>query len=222
MEWVVLLALLVVVLFVVLSKKQSLVEDSLYQFNEKLFSPAEQSFYGVLNQAVQNKAVVFGKVRVADILSPAKGQTRSNWQKAFNRISAKHFDFVICSPDTLCVQSVVELDDKSHAKDRRADRDRFIESACESAGLTLHRVKAASAYNVAEVRAMLYPTLPVEMAQESSNAEPPEVNPVQEAEKLCPKCSSILVKKIATKGEHKGSEFLACSAFPECRYIAKN
>lgn len=170
---------------------------------------------------MQNDAVIFGKVRVADILSPAKGQSRSNWQKAFNRISVKHFDFVICSPDTLYVQSVVELDDKSHAKGKRADRDRFIESACDSAGVTLHRVKAASAYNVAEVRAMLYPPPPLEMAPEPSIAEPPEVAPAQKAENLCPKCSSIVVKKIAKKGEHKGSEFLACSAFPKCRYIER-
>ncbi|MES9901852.1 MAG: topoisomerase DNA-binding C4 zinc finger domain-containing protein [Sedimenticola sp.] len=38
---------------------------------------------------------------------------------------------------------------------------------------------------------------------------------------LCPKCSSKLVRKVAKKGEHKCSQFLACSAFPNCRYIAK-
>lgn len=222
MEWITLLTLVVFVLFVALAKKQRASSgDYPYQFNEQLFSPAERSFYGILNQATQNEAVVFGKVRVADVLSPPKGLSRSNWQKSFNRISSKHFDFVICSPDTLYVRAVVELDDKSHAKGKRAERDRFIEKACESAGVTLHRVNAAATYNVGEIRAMLFPPQQEALNLESSIAAASSAIPNQGNEQLCPKCTSVLVKKVAKKGEYKGAEFLACSAFPKCRYTAK-
>lgn len=40
-----------------------------------------------------------------------------------------------------------------------------------------------------------------------------------DAEK-CPKCDSELVKRVAKKGTNKGNEFLGCSSFPKCRYIA--
>ena len=221
MEWIALLALVVVVLFVALGKKQDTSDGFEYECNKQFFSPAERSFYGVLNQAVQNEAVIFGKVRVADVLSPSKSRNRSKWQKAFNRISSKHFDFVVCAPDTLNVRAVVELDDKSHSKDKRADRDRFIEKACQAAGLTLHRIKAASAYNVGEIRSMLFPPPPGKSIQEPSISETSTVFQEIENKRLCPKCSSVLVKKVAKKGEHIGSEFLACSAFPKCRYTSE-
>ena len=221
MEWIAVLALVVVGLFIAMKKKQDLSAGAEYEFNKQLFSPAERSFYGVLNQAVQNEAIVFGKVRVVDVLNPSKDQSRSEWQKAFNRISSKHFDFVVCAADTLFVRAVVELDDKSHTKGKRADRDRFIEKACETAGLTLHRVKASSAYNVGEIRSMLFPPLPSEPDTEPSVVEPSIVLAEKENERFCPKCSSVLVKKVASKGEHKGTEFLACSSFPKCRYIEK-
>jgi hypothetical protein len=91
-------------------KKGGHADEFSYEKRAPLFSPAERSFFGVLSQAVNDRAVDFEKVRVADVLSPSKGMSRSNWQKAFNRISAKHFDYVICSPDTLSVLAVIELD----------------------------------------------------------------------------------------------------------------
>lgn len=38
--------------------------------------------------------------------------------------------------------------------------------------------------------------------------------------KKCPKCGSTLITRIAKKGAHKGKEFLGCSSFPKCRYVA--
>jgi hypothetical protein len=218
MEWLIFLVLLVLVVLTLLAKQGGSADKFSYEKNETLFSPAERSFYGVLNQAVKDQAVVFGKVRVADVLRPPKGMGRSDWQKAFNRISSKHFDYVICSPDTLSVLAVIELDDKSHSNGKRAERDRFLESACTSAGLTLHRYKAAATYNLSEVRDVIFPP-PEESSEETSLPETEQAD--REENQVCPKCSSPLIKKVAKKGEYKGTVFLACSAFPKCRYIVK-
>jgi len=185
-----------------------------------LFTPAERSFYGVLKQACGDQAEVFGKVRVADVIKPIKGLGRSNWQRAFNRISAKHFDYVICRPDDLRVVAAIELNDRSHKKPSRADRDAFLEKACDSAGLTLHQFDAKRGYQVAEIRSTLFPEISEASAVLSEPATEQADDPLRPA-KSCPKCGAELVKKIANKGAHKGSEFLACSAFPGCRYIAK-
>jgi hypothetical protein len=123
-----------------------------YQRSRYLQSKAELSFYGVLKQAVGDAGVVFSKVRVADVLSPAKGQGRSGWQTAFNKISAKHFDFVICDPNGSGIRLAVELDDASHGAAKRVKRDEFLDGACTSAGLPLLRVKAARGYEVADLR----------------------------------------------------------------------
>ena len=119
---------------------------------KELLSPAERSFLGVLNQAAGEEWRVFAKVRIADVLTPAKGLNRSRWQSAFNAISAKHFDFLLCDPADCAPKVAVELDDKSHERASRQKRDRLVESACASAGLPLLRVKAARAYQIAEIR----------------------------------------------------------------------
>lgn len=226
MEWLILLGVLLIFIFAVAAKQGGKSAELPYERINTLFSPAERSFLDVLAQAVEGRGVVFGKVRVADVLRPAAGLSRSRWQTAFNRISAKHFDYVVCSPDTLEVTFVVELDDKSHSKSKRVDRDRFLESVCSSAQLPLYRFKAAVSYNIVDVRITLFPP-PVEATSAEVVANPPNVESVIEkhhsmpdAEQICPKCSSPLVKRVAQKGANKGSEFMACSAFPKCRYTA--
>ena len=37
----------------------------------------------------------------------------------------------------------------------------------------------------------------------------------------CPKCSKPMIKRVATKGENKGSEFWGCSDFPKCKGTLK-
>ena len=86
-------------------------EGFLYQKSDALFTPGERSFLGVLKQAVGNNAAIFGKVRVADVVEPKSGLSRSARQKAFNKISAKHFDFLLCDKENLSVTCAIELDD---------------------------------------------------------------------------------------------------------------
>ena len=126
-----------------------------YSLNGPLFSPAERSFLGVLTQAVPDEHLVLGKVRVADVITPEKGLSRPKWQSAFNRISSKHFDYVVCDRATLKVLSVIELNDRSHKGKKRANRDAFLREACSSAGLRLYEFNAKPSYSVVEVRMRL-------------------------------------------------------------------
>ncbi|MCU7797282.1 MAG: DUF2726 domain-containing protein [Candidatus Thiodiazotropha sp. (ex Myrtea spinifera)] len=153
MEWIFIIILVLVVL-VVLARftKKTSGEIFGYKTRGPLFSKAERSFLGVLEQAITEEFRVLGKVRVADILSQEKGMNRCNWQKAFNKISAKHFDFVICNKADLSVMAVIELDDKSHNNQRRAARDEVLDKACESAGLIIVHFPAKHSYEVVAVR----------------------------------------------------------------------
>jgi len=157
MDWQIFAFLVVVFLAVVILKALGRKTDSdfPYRLKDKFYSAAERSFFGVLTQAAAANYVVFGKVRVADVLTPAKGLNRSNWQTAFNKINSKHFDFVLCNPDTLAVECVVELNDRSHTKTKRATRDAFLRGACQSAGLKLLEVEAKASYSVVEVRGLI-------------------------------------------------------------------
>jgi uncharacterized protein DUF2726 len=145
----------VAVLVLVLAKLKSrsggaAVSD--YSKKRTLLSPAERSFLGVLEQAVGDGYRVFGKVRVADVLEPRRGMDRSNHQTALNRISAKHFDFVLCAPGDLSIVCAVELDDASHQRAARRDRDAFLVAACRAASLPLVQVKAARTYSIDDLK----------------------------------------------------------------------
>ena len=120
-----------------------------------LFSPAERSFLGVLSLATGEDTQIFAKVRVADVITPTKGSPKSQWQIAFNKISSKHFDYVLCDKKDLSVMCVVELNDRSHHSKNRRERDAFLTTACQSAGLPLIMIPARRTYTVHEVSAAL-------------------------------------------------------------------
>lgn len=173
----VLIAIIVIVGVVVLlglAKRSGTSREFPYQSTKYLLSKAERSFYGVLVQAVGTEALVFSKVRVADVLSPRKGLGRADWQRAFNAVSAKHFDFLICDPQDCSVKVAVELDDSSHGSARGQKRDRFLNGACESAGLPLLRVKASKSYVLADIKQQIESAIspPEEISMDSASAEP--------------------------------------------------
>jgi ssDNA-binding Zn-finger/Zn-ribbon topoisomerase 1 len=214
--FIVFLFFIILIVFKLKIKKQKPIEDNGYPYQrlDALFTPAERSFFGVLNQAIGEDAVVFGKVRVADVITPQKGGVKGSWQKAFNKISAKHFDFIICNKSDLSFICGLELDDSSHNSAKQKIRDAFLDVACNSAEFPLIRVPAKSTYNVNDIRDSLSELFPAFQDKETIPLLETETMP-----KLCSKCSSEMRLKVAKKGKSVGSEFWACSAFPKCRHI---
>lgn len=123
-----------------------------YERRDPLFSPAERSFLGVLEQIVGKEYRIIGKVRIADIIRPRKGLSASARTSALNRITSKHIDFAVCDPRTLQVVGVIELDDSSHREPDRQRRDKFVDAALSSAGVPLVRIPAQRVYAPAEIR----------------------------------------------------------------------
>jgi hypothetical protein len=87
--------------------------------------------------------------------------TRSNWQKAFNSISSKHIDFVICDKTNFKPICAIELNDKSHQRKSRRLRDEFITKAFVSANVPLEFITARRSYSAKQIRDKLEPYLGV-------------------------------------------------------------
>jgi hypothetical protein len=219
---VIILAIIVGLFLIRFAAKHDATAEGLpYTKLDALFSPAERSFLGVLNQVVDDNIYIFGKVRVADVVTPKKGMSRSNWQKAFNRISGKHFDYLLCNKNDLSVLCAIELNDRSHKSETRKDRDVFLKGVCEVANLPLIYISAKATYNIHDVKQAMAPFLPFGLPRETDIVPNPSSveRDAKIIEKLCPRCSSPMVKKTAKKGKHNGNDFWACSAFPKCRHI---
>ena len=214
-----------------------------YEPRQELFSPAERSFFGVLEQAVAGQFRVMGKIRLGDLIQPAKGFSHSQRTGAWNRIHQKHVDFVLCHPDTLAVVAVVELDDASHRRKDRSDRDAFVDKVLSTAGIPIVHFAARKGYSIQEVSAKLNevfslravasePVVLSGVAQEEQPsaevasrsvdempAEVPHDQTIEQAVPICTACGSPMVKRQARKGPNVGKYFWACSAFPKCRKI---
>lgn len=156
MSWILLFALVLMAFVVVAALKGKAGGSGSvgfpYQPARPLFSAAERSFLGVLDQAVGSERRVFGKVRVADVAAVKPGMGNSARQGALNRIAAKHFDFVVCRTGDLSVICAVELNDKSHSSQRAQARDELLANVCRAINLPLLTVPAKAGYSTQDVR----------------------------------------------------------------------
>lgn len=116
-----------------------------YRRRDYLLTKAERSFYGVLQQIASEDWQIFAMVRLADLLYLPRGTERR--QSYQNRIQSKHIDFVLCRSTDVRPILAIELDDSSHARRDRSERDRFVDQALQAAGLPLLRVRAQRTYD---------------------------------------------------------------------------
>lgn len=218
MTSIAILALAVAVVFLVFLLKAGGVRFApSYQKTGNLFTDAERNFLRALDRAVGNDARVFGKVRVADVLSVRKGiNSRSNWT-AFARISGKHFDYVLCDPENLIVLCVIELNDKSHQRRDRRERDQLLRRACVEAGMPLIEVTAARQYEIEKLGGIIG-----QFIGKNPDAYDPgyvlKSYAKPDSEVTCGRCGAPMVEREVKKGPNAGTKFLGCSAYPRCRF----
>lgn len=93
-------------------------------------------FYKLKPIAEKHNLSILCKIRLADLIEPLPSTDKSEWYSAFNRIKSKHIDFVLTTQN-LNVLLLIELEDSSHEKADRIERDNFVKAAIESAGLKL-------------------------------------------------------------------------------------
>src|SRR3990170_209703 len=124
-----------------------------YRTRDHLLTAAERSFYGVLLQVIDKRYHVAWKVRIADVLW-IPGST-TNRQRHWNRILAKHLDFVLCHPESSAPILAIELDDSSHRDGKRRQRDSFVDAALDAAELPLLRVPARRSYSPQELAELI-------------------------------------------------------------------
>ena len=143
-----------------------------YERQPALFSPAERSFFGVLEQVLGPQYRVFGKVRIADLLNPGKGVGR---QAALNRIVGKHVDFVVCEAKRLSIVGAIELDDKSHNVASRQKRDAFVDKAFASAGIPIAHFQARAAYGLSAIRESIQRSFNLALNEDAKESQPDTV-----------------------------------------------
>ena len=119
-----------------------------YKLTQSLLTASEAAFYGALLLAAGRRYVVFAKVRLADLC-----QDLDRWAdiRAFNKVSSKHVDFVLCDATTFQPVLAVELDDRSHLRADRRSRDAFVDGIFRTMGLGVYRQWVRHSYDPAAI-----------------------------------------------------------------------
>lgn len=121
----------------------------LYKSRGFLMTKAEREFFDILNSTIGGRYYIFPQVHLPTLFDHRiKGQ---DWRAAFVHISQKSVDFVLCDKGKVFPVLAIELDDKSHERSDRVDRDEEVERIFESANFPLLRIRSSNRYDNVEI-----------------------------------------------------------------------
>lgn len=114
--------------------------DYPYTLNKRIFSPKEGYFYRDVRPIADKLGlIVFTKMRLADLLEVPKGT--KDYTKWFNRIKAKHIDFIFVDKE-YHIRLLVEVDDPTHNRPDRQARDEAVDEMFRQVGLEVLHLRA--------------------------------------------------------------------------------
>lgn len=154
--YIVIIIILVIIITVLERKlnnvntKDEKVENLVNNYNEKyekseyLLTKNELKFYRILKQ-ITNKLgySLFCQVALYEII-------KSKEYKDFNKIKSKSIDFVI-TQENCKILLCIELDDASHEKGKRIERDNFVNQLFKDLEIKLLRIPVQNFYNMEEL-----------------------------------------------------------------------
>jgi hypothetical protein len=182
-----------------------------YRVRDDFLSPAEASFYHVLQSMLGERLTICPKVSLAELFFVAQGEAHQTYQ---NKIDRKRIDFLLCQPQTLKPVLAIELDDSSHQRADRQERDAFVEQVFAAAKLPLVRVPVRAAYDTRELASLFQAAMQPPAATPAPKADPVSQTPT------CPKCGVPMVRRTARRGNTPGRQFWGCPNYPQCRVVS--
>ncbi len=124
--------------------------------NKFFVSPTEGHFFRLLRNSVGPRGHVLAQVSLGRLLylpgGNANNPGRASWS---NKVARKSVDFVVCDATTLRPLCAVELDDATHGRAARQQRDAEVEQLLAAAGLPLERFRVSRQYDERDIRARI-------------------------------------------------------------------
>lgn len=146
------LSFLIKSIFKIPQKIQSTPEAYLpYKKKESLLTASESNFEKVLKEVVQNKYHIDRQVLLSNLV-----ETTDKYKPHRSKIDKKTIDFVLFQNNSHAPYLAIELDDLSHLRPDRIERDLFVESVLNKAGIRLIRIKNSYSYNLKEISDLIF------------------------------------------------------------------
>ena len=115
-------------------------ENLPYSLKKCVLTNREKKFYEVLKPVADKfNLTILIKIRLADFIT-CKAADKKVWQSSFNKINSKHIDFLLCD-EQLKPGIAIELDDSTHDKEKRIERDKFVDAVYREIGLNIIHIR---------------------------------------------------------------------------------
>lgn len=194
-----------------------------YALRDDFLSPAELNFFRVLRHVTGDHLLICPKVALGDLFFVKRPNENQTFR---NRIDRKHVDFVLLHPKSMRPVFAIELDDKSHDRLDRMERDEFVNEVFEAANLPLVRVRAQNTYDTRQLETLFRQAVNENLHREKKQSPIKDQDNVSEMRigqtpsPICPKCNIEMVLRVARRGAHTGEQFYGCPNYPNCRETA--
>lgn len=118
-----------------------------YKPKRYLITLNELNFYTVLLEVAKElDLILFSQVSLYNILETKNNLNYSTKMTYFNKIASKSIDFVLVDKKDCRIKLCIELDDPSHNKKNRIERDKFINELFQSLEISLLRYPSYPVY----------------------------------------------------------------------------
>lgn len=142
------------------NKSHTPTQNSNYAYRPKLsiLTKTEQIFLVNLRAALVNNVEIIPQAHISSILDhEVPGQS---YKGAFAKINGKSVDFLVCTKNTYIPILAIELDDASHNRYDRVERDKFVNNAFKQAGIPLVRISRGEWESVGRLKSKLQKSIP--------------------------------------------------------------
>lgn len=111
-------------------------QEKMPYIKKPILTNNELMFYQEFKRiAIKYGYIILTKIRMADLLEIRKDiKQKAEWYTYFAKIKSKHVDFALAEINNLNPLILIEVDDGSHQRADRIERDKFIDKAYTDAG----------------------------------------------------------------------------------------
>lgn len=158
-QWIFFIIIILAIGFILISYFYPEQQKQKYQYKLKdsVMTSSELTFFKVLLLSVGNQYNIFPQIHLDAILDhKVIGQS---WFGAFRHINEKSVDFVLCDKDNGKPIFAIELDDPSHEREDRKERDIEVERILKDVSFPLLRIKDKSNFTSEEISKMVFEIL---------------------------------------------------------------
>ncbi len=177
------LALILLMLLIVVALGAMKLSDNgmAFPFRRKttLFTPAEQTFLKLIEQAVGNEFRIICRVRLSDLLQVRQATNKKQASAALSRASSRQLDFVLCDKQDMSPIMAIDLVHNQGKEGYKTQRDWFVSGALDAAGMPLARIKVKSGYSVDDIRECIENKLLPYRRMQQRVAQTPTLNPAK-------------------------------------------